>query len=164
MAGGAKPVSQADGIAKPQDLIVAEFDDPVASGAMQVVVSGISIVVLERTAIRQPELAEQPGLDEQSQGSVDGRAADALTGIMQVTDQFVGVEMLMRVKDVIDEDTPSFGQLVTADLQELAELLDRRTGDSERSQLIALSFRHDGIPRSSPRALLPGHRVLIANR
>ena len=71
-------------------------------GAMQVIVSGITIIVLERAAIGQPKLAEQSGLDEQSQGPVHGRTADRLTGIMQVADQLVGIEVLVGVEDVIN--------------------------------------------------------------
>jgi hypothetical protein len=152
MAGRAKPVGQADGIAKLQDLIVAKLDDPVARGAMQMIVGGITIVVLECAAIGQPELAEQSGLDEQSQGSVHGRATDPFTGIVQVADQLVGIEMLVGVEDVIDEDPSSFGQLLTPDLQELAEFLDRRTGNGQGCQLIALGFRHDRSPWSRPPA------------
>src|SRR5262245_28491123 len=95
VAGGAKPVLQADRVAQPEDLIIAELDDPVAARAVEMIVGGITVVMLERTAIGQAELAEQPGLDEQPERPIDGRAADLVPSVMEVADQLVGVEVLV---------------------------------------------------------------------
>src|SRR4051794_4365064 len=100
VAGGSKSVGQADGVAQSEDLVIAELDDPVARRAVEVVVSRITIVVLERAAIRQSELAEQPGLDQEPQRAIDRRAADRVPGIVQVADQLVGIKVLVRIEDM----------------------------------------------------------------
>lgn len=51
-------------VPKLQNLVIAKLDDPVARRAVQVIVSGIAVVVLERASIGQAELAEQPRLDQ----------------------------------------------------------------------------------------------------
>ncbi len=98
---GPKPVRQADRVAELEDLVVAELDDPVARSCNAVIVGGIAVIVLERAAIGQPELAEQSGLDQQPQRPVDGRTADVMTGVVQVTDQLVGVEVLVGIEDML---------------------------------------------------------------
>ena len=42
---------------------------------------------------------------------------------MQVGDQLIGVEMLVRVEDMAHENPPRLGELLAPDLEELAELL-----------------------------------------
>ena len=108
----------------------------------KMVVSGIAVIVLERAAVGQPQLAKQPGLDQQPERPVHRRPADALAGIVQVADQLVGIEVLVRIEDVLDQHPPALGQLLAPDLQELAELLDRGVGDDQGSEVIALGF-HD---------------------
>ena len=83
-----------------QDLVVAELDDPVARGAVQVIVGGVAVIVLERAAVGQPQLAEQSGLDQQPQGAINRRAADAVPGVVEVADQLVGVEVLVGIEDM----------------------------------------------------------------
>ena len=122
-------MGQAHGIAKPQDLVVAELDDPIAGRAVQVVMSGVAIIVFECASVGEPEFAEQTGFDEEPQRPVDSRTADALTGVMQVADQLVGIEVLVGMKDMVDQHAPALGQFLTANLQELAKLLDRGVGD-----------------------------------
>ena len=72
MAGGTKPVGVTDRVAQLEDFVVAELDDPVARRAVQMIVRRIPVVMLERAAIGQPELAEKSRLDQQAQCAVDG--------------------------------------------------------------------------------------------
>ncbi len=95
----------------------------VALGAVQVVVRGVAVVVLVDGPVGQAELAEQAGLDQEPEGPVDRRPAHPAAGGVQVGDQLVGVEMLVRVEDMADQDPPRLGQLLAPDLEELAELL-----------------------------------------
>ena len=88
---------------RPEDLVIAEFDDSVAIGAMQVIVRGVTVIVLERGAIGQAELAEQARLDQYSQCPIDRCAADPLPGIVQLADQLIGIEVLVGVEDVVDQ-------------------------------------------------------------
>ena len=59
----------------------------------------------------------------------------------RILKKLVGIKMLMRIKDMPDQDAPRLGELLTADFQELTELLDRRIGNDERCQLFALGVR-----------------------
>ena len=77
VAGRSESVGPADLVAETEDLVVAELDDAIARGAMQVVVRRVAVIVLEGAAIGQPQLAEQPGLDQQPERPVDRRPADA---------------------------------------------------------------------------------------
>ena len=136
---GAEAVLQADRLAELADLVVAELDDRVALGAMQVVVRRVAVVVLVGGPVGQPELAEQARLDQEPKGPVDRRPADPAAGVVQVGDQLVGVEVLVRVEDVADQDPPRLGQLLAPDLEELAELLlralrDQRAGRGRRGR------------------------------
>ena len=47
VAAGTKAMRQAHRVAQFQDLVVAELDDPVARGAVEVIVGRVAIVVLE---------------------------------------------------------------------------------------------------------------------
>lgn len=95
VAAGPEPVGQAHGVPQPQDLVISELDDPVARRAVQVVVGGVAVIVLEGVAIRQPQLAEQARVHQEPQGPVDGGTTDALAGIVEVPDQLIRVEMLV---------------------------------------------------------------------
>ena len=135
----------------------------VALGAVQVVVRGVAVIVLVDRPVRQPELAEQPRLDQQPQRPVDRRAAHPAARVMQVGDQLVGVEVLVRVEDMADEDPPRLGQLLAPDLEELAELVfrtirgpgvgPRRLGSATRRRFLSsMSGRGDsaGKPPDRP--------------
>ena len=56
-----------------------------------------------------------------------------MPGVVEVPDQLVGVEVLVRVEDVLHQQAAAVGELLAADLQEFAELLDGRVGDGQGS-------------------------------
>ncbi len=141
----------ADCVADCADLVIAKFDHPIANGAMHMIVSRIPVVVLVRRAICQAKFAKQAGLNEQPQRSIDRSPADRMTRIMHIADQLVGIEMFMRIEDLADEDTPGFGKLLAADLQELPKFRLGAIGDGKRCQLIdCANFGHKHSPEQSP--------------
>src|SRR6516225_2116199 len=70
VAGGAVAVLRAHGVAKLADLVIAELDDRVAPGAVQVIVRRVAVVVFVGAAVGQPKLAQKAGLDEEAQGPI----------------------------------------------------------------------------------------------
>ena len=107
------------------------------------IVTRITVVVLECAAIGQAQLAEQSGVNQQPQGAVNGRAAHVVPGVMQVANELVSIEVLVGIKNMADQHPPGFGQFVTSYLEELAEFLDRRVGNCHGCHGIALHFRPD---------------------
>ena len=99
-----------------------------------------SVVVLERAAVGQPKLANQPGVNQQSQGSINGRPADVVPGVVQVADQLVSIKVLVRIKDMAHKHPTWLGELFAPDLEKLAEFLNRRFGIDHRRQLIRAPF------------------------
>ncbi len=109
MAGGPEPLRETHTVPKLQNLVIAKLDDPVARRAVQVIVSRIAVVVLERTAIRQTQLAQQSGFDQKPQGAIHRRPAHVVTGIMQVTKEFIGIKMFVGIENMADEHAPGLG-------------------------------------------------------
>ena len=140
MSARAEAVLQAHCLTEPANLVVAELDDCIAFGALQVIVRRITIIVLVGGPVGQAEFAEQARLDQETQSPVDRRSAHPAAGIVHVGDQLVGVEMLVRVKDVADEDATRLGQFLAANFQKLAELLFRAFGNQEWAK--GLGIRH----------------------
>jgi hypothetical protein len=147
MAGGTEPVQEAHRAAQLENLIVAELDDSIARRAVQVIVSRVPIVVLERTSIRQSQLAQESGFDQQAQGPVHGRAADLVAGIVKIAKELIGVEVLMGVENMTDKDPSGLCQLLAADLEKFAEFLDRCVRNLKRRQVIALHFPDNSSSR-----------------
>ncbi len=90
------------------------------------IVRRIAIVVLERAAIRQTQLAQQTRFDEQPQRAIDRGPAHGVAGIVQVAEKLVGVKMLVSIEDMTNKNPPRLGELLATDLQEFAEFLHRR--------------------------------------
>ena len=160
-------MGSADGVADRADLVVAKFDNPIANGAMHVIVSRIAVVMLVGGAIGQAELAKQASLNEQSQGAIDGRPTDRMTRIMHVADQFVGIEVLVGIEDLAHQDAPGLGQLLATDLQKLPKFRLGGLGNGKRCQLIGCaSVGHASIPQTRPVVVLAASyqgRVVIKN-
>jgi hypothetical protein len=140
VAGGAEPVREAHRVAQLEDLVVAELNDPVARRAMQMIMGRIAIVVLECAAIRQPQLAQKARVNQQAQRSIDRRPADLVAGIVQITEQFVGIKVLVGIEDMANEHPTRLGQLLAADLEKFTEFLHRRIQAGQRGQKVSISF------------------------
>ena len=126
---GSESVLHADGFAKSADLVIAEFDHSVALGAMEVVVRRISVIVFVGGPIGEPELAEQSCFDEEPERAIHGRAANPPACLVKVDNEFVGIEVLVIVKDVAYQYAPRLSELLAPDLEKLAELVFRAVND-----------------------------------
>ena len=149
MAGGSEAEFEADLFAEAADLVVAELDHPVALGAVEVVVRGVTEVVLVGGSVGQAKLAEQPGFDQEAQGAVNRGSADLATGEAEVGDEFVGVEVLVVVEDVADQNSAGLGELFASDFEKLTEfvfrvpLFDMRAEGNGFHQEVAFSMVRD---------------------
>jgi hypothetical protein len=147
VAGGTKSVGEAHRAAQLENLVVAELDDSIARRAVEMIVGRIAVVVFERTAIGQSQLAQEAGFHQQPQCPVDGRSANLVAGIVKVAKQLVGVEMLMGVENMAYKDAAGLSQLLATDLEKFAEFLDRRVTNRQRRQMVGLRFPDDSSSR-----------------
>jgi hypothetical protein len=83
---------------------------------------------------------------------------------MQVSDEFIGVEVLARTKDMSHKHSPRFCELFAPDLEKLSEFLDRRIGCHHRRPLIALHFGPDSHARLGTKPAPSWLTVRLANR
>ena len=109
---------------------------------MHVVMRGIAEVVLVGRPVGQAEFAEEAGFDQKAEGPVNRRAANLAAGFAEVGDEFVGVEMLVRVEDVANQDSSGLGELFAADFEKLAEFVFRVALLDERAE--RRGVRHEG--------------------
>lgn len=86
------------------------------------IVRRISIIMFICGTVGETKLAQQARVDKQSEGAINRGAADASARGLQLGDEFVGVEVFVRVKNMTNQDTPRLGQLFAANLEEFAEL------------------------------------------
>ncbi len=68
---------------------------------------------------------------------------------MQISNQLVGVEVLVSVEDVTHEHAPGAGQLFAPNLEELAKFLLGRRGDGEWCKFFCAGLGHEDILRGS---------------
>jgi hypothetical protein len=70
-----------------------------------------------------------------------------MSGTVHVTDQFVGIEMLVCIENLPDQNAPRFGELFAPNLKKLSELRLRAVRNRNRRQLI--DYASVGHKRSS---------------
>ena len=145
MADRLKAVLPADRFLKAKDFFVFELDDGVALVAMKVVVRRIAVIVFERGPVGEPKFAKQAGLDEEPKGSIHRGSAYASARVVKVADKFLGVEVLMRIEHVTDQEPPRLGELLAANLEKLAEFFFRSFRNRHRRQRLGVG--HGGLPR-----------------
>ena len=75
-----------------------------------------------------------------------------MTGVVEVANQLVSIEVLMGIEDVANKHPPWLGELFPSYFQELAEFLDRRLGNHHSCHWFALHFRPDSDSRTAPRS------------
>jgi hypothetical protein len=163
VAGDLETVLLGDGRADAVQLGAVEFDEPVAALAIQVVVAGVAVFVLEDAPRAQREFADQARLDQFAERAIDRRAAEFPFGQKwaEVFEQFVGVEMVMMAEDLLDDQPPLFRQPFAAAFEELAETLDRRGGHVDRPE--GKAFRH-GAPEEGRKSKLEGRKKVEIRR
>ena len=134
------------GRADPVEVGAVELDEPVAVLAIEVIVAGVSVLVLEDAPCAQRQFADQARLDQFTERAIDRRPAEFPRGQerAEVFEQFVGVEMVVMAEDLLDDQPPLFGQPFAAALQKLPKTLDRRGGHLDWSQ--GKVFWHGGFP------------------
>ena len=74
---------------------------------------------------------------------------------MHVADQFVGIEVLVSIEDLADEDAPGLGQLLATDLQKLPKFRLGGLGNGKRCQFIGCAgVGHESSPQTRPVVVL----------
>lgn len=130
MAGRAKLVLTSDGVADFGQLIAMKLDQRVAGLTMQMVVLGIAVVMLIDSPAAEDHFAEQTGIDQLRQGAIDGRPTHTAMffGVRQVGEQLIGIEVLVALRHLLDDDPSLLSDTLATALQELFETLQRRQG------------------------------------
>ena len=94
-----------DGIPQLQQLFALELDELLALAAVQMIVLGITVVVLKNATTIELELAEQSGIDKFVERPVDGGPTDVSfrSLIGESFDERIGVEVIMLTENMIDK-------------------------------------------------------------
>ena len=130
-----KRCSRATSSRSSTQLLVLEFEQPVALRAVEMVVLGIAVVVLIDGPAVEDELAEQARIDEFAERAIDGRPADVprVPAGRELLHELVGVEMLVPREDVLDQGQPLLRDAHAAALQ----ILDEPVAGRERNGNVA---------------------------
>ena len=129
-------MSPADGVADLEDLLVAKLDHAIADRAVQMIVVGVSVVVLVSSTVGEPQLAQESGLDQEAERAIDRRPADRVSRVVHVANQLIGVEMLVRIENLPDEYAPGLGQFFSANLEEFSKFRFGGLRDGNRCQVV----------------------------
>lgn len=95
-------------VAQFDELLVLEFEQPVALRAVEMVVLRVAVVVFIDGSTVEDELAKEPRIDEFPQRPIDGRPADVPLAAAggKLFHELVGVEMLVPRENVIHQGQP----------------------------------------------------------
>jgi hypothetical protein len=117
-------------VADPLKGLALELDELIADLAVEVVVVGIAVVVLENATAAQRHLLEESCFDELDERAVDGRPTDAALDdqLGQVRHEFVGVEVVVVAENLLDDQPTLVREPLAARLKELAEPFRGRLG------------------------------------
>ncbi len=109
---------------------VAKFNDLVALLTMQVVVFGITVVVLVNFSVAHIDAPQQPSIDKFVERPIDRRSADLETISLEFVDQLIRVEMVVLAKDETNQVALLFRETLRAwtTCQVFSEFLFRRLG------------------------------------
>ena len=124
-------------VANRDQLLAFKLDQFPAAGAVQVIVLGVSVVVVEDGAAVELETVEQPRVDALAERAVDRRRADVVrfTAPGKPFDQFFGVKVVVLAEDLVDQKLPLTGLTQAARLQIFGEPLFGRQRHFERRNL-----------------------------
>lgn len=87
-----------------------ELNHSTALFAQEVVVKGVTVVVVVNDAVAQFDAAEQPSVDQLGQGAVDGGPADPPPRMFEFVDQLLGIEVVMPGKYMLEQLALLFGE------------------------------------------------------
>jgi hypothetical protein len=99
-----------NGFSDLQQFRASEFDQLPTFCAVQVVVLGISIVMLINAATVQFKPIQQTSIDELSQGSIDSWPRDIVRGTFgrELFHELIGVKMLVPIKYLLNKEFSLF--------------------------------------------------------
>ncbi len=143
VAGDAKLVLAGHLVAQFDEVFVLELQQPVALGAMEMIVLGIAVIVLINGTAVEDELAQQPRIDELAERAIDGRSADVplLAAAGKLLHELIGIEMLMPREDLLDQCQPLLRDAHVAALQVFDKPLAGREGDGHATQRILIGHK-----------------------
>ena len=133
-------------VSDPFDLVAVKLDQLVAHFAVQMVVPRIAVLVLIDATSAESHLANQPGLRQFTQRSIDRWPADLAFGdeVLQMIHQLVGVEVVVMAENLLDDNPTLLRDSLAARLEKLHEPILRwlwRLDGTER-----VVARHDWRP------------------
>ena len=107
--------------------VALKLDQLVALRAMQMIVLRVAIIVLVDRASAEGHLSQDARFDELRERAIHGRPADLamLAAFRHLGGQLVGVEVLMALADLFDNQPPLLRDALAARLQELLEPRER---------------------------------------
>lgn len=123
-------------VAKPLQSAAVELDEPVALLAIEVIVAGIAVIVLEDAPSAQGHLAQQAGRHQFPERPVDRGPAElaARDRLGKMGHQLVGVEVIVVAEDLLDDPPPLAGEPFAPRLEKLGKPLQGRQSDLHPSQ------------------------------
>lgn len=100
----AEAVFAADGVADALQFVALKLDERVAHRAVEMVVLRVAVVVLVDGPAAKGHPAEEACFDKFVERAINGGAADFVSQFSprEVSDQFVGVEMVVPFEDMVD--------------------------------------------------------------
>ena len=125
-----------DLVLKAIEIVAHEFRHAATFVAVEVLVLGIAVTMLERTAATKAEFAKKASLDKQRERSINGGAADPHSPIAHALKELVGLEMIVPLENVLDDLHPLASHFEFLQLKELAEFIDRELADRDRGEVV----------------------------
>lgn len=113
-------VGAGDLVSQTDEFFAGEFDQLPAFGAVQMVVFGIAVIQFVHASAIEFEAVEESCVNEFLEGSVDSWPRDVVirTSRGELFDQQIGVEMLVSVEDLIEQELFLRGISQSATLEE----------------------------------------------
>lgn len=120
-------------VANGLEFFAMKFNQPIALFAVQMIVLGVAVIVLVNPASAKVHRPQQTGIHQFLERAVDGRPADAFAlDLGTAENQFVGIEMIVPLENMIDQLQPLLRDSLAPALQVLDKPLPRRRRDFHR--------------------------------
>jgi hypothetical protein len=120
-----------DGVPNIGEFITVKFNQLVAHLAIKMIVLWITIVMLVDGSTAERHFPKQPCVNQLGERSIDRRSADCTSFRLagEAGDKFVGVEMVVPLENVLDQDPTLLRDSLAPALQVFVETLSRRERD-----------------------------------
>ena len=147
-----------DGIAEALDLVAVELDQLVADLAMEVIVTGVAVLMFVDAASPEGHLADQAGFGQFAEGAVDRGPAHLAFGdqLLEMVHQLVGVEVVVMAEDLLDDDPALVGDPFAARLEELHEPIHGGLGRFDRAERVVTRHGKRRLGRGFVGVAVPG--------